>query len=141
MISPDQIREFVLPWHRRVAGLAHDKGKLFLFHSCGNMYALIDDYIETVGIDAKHSFEDAVLPVDEAKVRYGDRLSLLGGIDVDFLARAAPDAVRERTRAVLEVCQPGGGYCLGSGNWVTDYIPVGNYLAMLDEGRRFGGRG
>ena len=32
---------------------------------------------------------------------------------------------------------PGGGYCLGSGNSVTNYIPVDNYLIMMDEGRRY----
>jgi len=25
----------------------------------------------------------------------------------------------------------------GSGNWVTEYIPVDNYLVMLDEARRY----
>ena len=29
----------------------------------------------------------------------------------------------------------GGGNFLGSGNWVTSYIPLENYLAMLDEAR------
>jgi hypothetical protein len=29
-------------------------------------------------------------------------------------------------------------YLLGSGNRVTEYVPVDNYLAMLDEGRRLG---
>ena len=137
MIAPEHIRRFVLPWHQRLAALTHEKGKLFLFHSCGNMYALIDDYIDDVGIDAKHSFEDNVLPVTSAKERYGARLSLLGGIDVDLLARSSPDAIGEHTRRVLSVCQPGGGYCLGSGNWVTDYIPVENYLAMLNAGRQW----
>ena len=32
---------------------------------------------------------------------------------------------------------PGGGYCLGTGNSVANYIPLDNYLAMLDEGRRY----
>jgi hypothetical protein len=40
-------------------------------------------------------------------------------------------------RETLAVCQPGGGYCLGLGNWVTSYIPADNYLAVLDEARRF----
>jgi uroporphyrinogen decarboxylase len=31
----------------------------------------------------------------------------------------------------------GTGYCLGTGNSVANYIPVQNYLAMLDEGRRW----
>ena len=136
MISPEQIRRFVLPWHKRLAQLAHDHGKLVLLHSCGDMYDMMDEYIEDVGIDAKHSFEDNVLPVTEVKKRYGDRLALLGGVDVDLLARADLETIRRHTRAVLDICQPGGGYCLGSGNWVTEYIPVDAYLAMLDEARR-----
>jgi len=27
----------------------------------------------------------------------------------------------------------GGGYALGSGNSITNYIPIENYLIMLDE--------
>ena len=63
--------------------------------------------------------------------------ALLGGIDVDFLCRASEDEVRQRTRKTLEICMPGGGYCLGTGNSVANYIPVNNYLAMLDEGRKY----
>jgi len=40
-------------------------------------------------------------------------------------------------RETLEACMPGGGYVLGTGNSVANYIPLDNYLAMLDEGRRF----
>ena len=137
MISPDTIRRHIMPWHKRIADAAHARGKLFLFHSCGQMYDLIDDYIDEVRIDAKHSFEEAVLPVTEVKKRWGDRLSLLGGVDVDFLARGSEEQVRRKTREILDVCQPGGGYFLGSGNWVTNYIPPDNYLAMLDEARRY----
>jgi uroporphyrinogen decarboxylase len=137
MIAPDHIQRYILPWHKKIADLAHSRGKLFFFHSCGMMYDMIDAYIDEVGIDAKHSFEDNVMPVTDVKKKWGDRLSLLGGLDVDFLARSSPSEVRKRTRDVLEVCYPGGGYCLGSGNWVTEYIPIDNYLAMLDEGRRF----
>jgi uroporphyrinogen decarboxylase len=97
------------------------------------------DLINTVGIDARHSFEDTILPVTEAKRLYGDRLAILGGIDVDFLCRADEQSIRQRVRRTLEACMPGGGYCLGTGNTVANYIPVDNYLVMLDEGRRFMG--
>jgi uroporphyrinogen decarboxylase len=72
------------------------------------------------------------------KRKYGKRLSLLGGIDVDFLCRSDEKAIRERVRRTLDVCQPGGGYCLGTGNSVTNYIPLDSYLAMVDEGRMYG---
>lgn len=137
MIPPDMIRRFILPWHRRLSDLTHRHGKLLFFHSCGQMYEMMDEYIDDVKIDAKHSFEDNVLPVEEVKRRYGNRLSLMGGIDVDLLARSDPDRIRQKTRQVLDACLPGGGYCLGSGNWVTHYIPLENYLAMLDEARHY----
>ena len=66
-----------------------------------------------------------------------DRIALLGGLDLDFLCRASEAEVRRRVRETLDVCMPGGGYCLGTGNSVANYIPVENYLVMLDEGRRY----
>lgn len=136
-MAPDTLRELVLPWHRRIAEIMHAHDKLFLFHCCGNMYALMDDYIDEVKIDAKHSFEDVILPVTEVKRRYGDRLTLLGGMDVDFLARRSPAEIQAKSREILDVCVPGGGYFFGSGNWVTAYVPPENYLAMLSVARAY----
>ena len=135
-MAPDYIADKFLPWHRQMASYAHERGKLFFFHCCGKVDPLMDVLIDEVGIDAKHSFEENVVPVTEAKRRWGERVALLGGLDVDFIARSPIEAIRRRVRATLDICQPGGGYCLGLGNWVTDYIPVENYLAVLDEGRR-----
>ncbi|MBN2309684.1 MAG: hypothetical protein JXR94_11965 [Candidatus Hydrogenedentes bacterium] len=137
LASPDDLREFVLPGHKRMAEMAHAAGRPYLLHSCGDLSLLMDDLIDDVGIDAKHSFEDTIERVTDAKQAYGGQIALLGGIDLDFLCRADEAAVRERVRHTLSVCMEGGGYCLGSGNSVANYIPLGNYLAMVDEGRRF----
>jgi uroporphyrinogen decarboxylase len=42
-----------------------------------------------------------------------------------------------RTRQILEACALGGGYVLGTSNSVANYIPLRNYLAMVDEGQRW----
>ena len=138
MISPQDMRTYVFPWQRRIVEAAHAHGKPLLLHACGNLEAVMDDLIDDVGIDAKHSFEDVIMPVTEVKRRWGDRIALLGGIDVDILARGTAEQVRARTRDVLEACMPGGGYALGSGNSVTNYVSVENYLAMIEEGWRSG---
>ncbi len=137
LISPDDLREFVMPGHKKMAEMAHAAGRPYLLHACGNLNAIYEDLIEDVKIDAKHSYEDTIEDVRDVKKQYGDRMSILGGIDVDFLCRAGEDQIRKRVRETLEVCQPGGGYCLGTGNSVANYIPLENYLVMLDEGRRF----
>jgi len=138
MISPADLRAFVFPWHKRLVEYAHAHGKPVILHACGNLKEVMDDLIDDVGIDAKHSFEDIIQPVTEAKRQYGARVALIGGIDVDVLARCTEEEVRRYTRRVIEECAPGGGWALGSGNSVANYIPVRNFLAMLDEGRQAG---
>ena len=137
MIGVDDLREFVLPGHTKMAAMSHAAGHPYLLHSCGNLSELMDDLMEDVGIDGKHSFEDTIEDVREEKATYGQRIALLGGIDVDFLCRSDEEAIRTRVRDTLNICMPGGGYCLGTGNSVANYIPVENYLVMLDEGRNF----
>jgi uroporphyrinogen decarboxylase len=137
LISPNDLREFVLPGHKLMAEMSHAAGRPYLLHSCGNLREIMEDLIEDVGIDAKHSFEDTIEDVTQVKAEYGERIALLGGIDVDFLCRATEEQVRARVRHTLDTCMPGGGYCLGTGNSVANYIPLDNYLAMVDEGRRY----
>jgi uroporphyrinogen decarboxylase len=138
LISPNDLREFVLPGHRAMAQAAHAAGRPYLLHSCGKLDAIMDDLLDDVRIDGLHSFEDTTKTVEETKRKYGHRIAVLGGIDVDFLCRAEEAAIRARVRRTLEACQPGGGYCLGTGNSVANYVPLEKYLAMLDEGRRYG---
>ena len=138
LISPDDLREFVFPWHKKIVDMAHEHGVPALLHACGNLEEVMDDIIDVCAFDAKHSFEDVIMPVEDVKDKYGHRIAILGGIDVDFLATASVDDVRQRTRQVLEHCMPNGGYALGSGNSVTNYIPVENYIAMLETGWEVG---
>ncbi len=140
LIRPNHLREYILPWHRKYAELAHASGRFFLLHSCGHVEAVMPDLIEHVGIDGKHSFEDVIVPVEEFKRRWGDRVAVLGGVDVDLLARGTEEAVADRTRRILEACAPAGGYACGSGNSVTNYVPAANYLAMIQTVHRYNGR-
>jgi uroporphyrinogen decarboxylase len=138
LVSPDVLRRCILPHYKKISEITHEAGKLLVFHSCGNMYALMDELIDDVGIDAKHSYEDKIVPIEEAHERWGERIAVLGGVDMDVLARGTEEDVRIRTRQILEVCgAKGTGYCLGTGNTAANYIPKKNYLAMLDEGRRW----
>ena len=137
LLSPTTYRQFLFPWHARVVEAIHASGKPAILHACGNRLEIMEDIIDC-GWDAVHSFEDAIEPVWEAKERWGDRIALLGGFDVDKISRMAPDEVRLHTRALIERCAPGGGWALGTGNSVANYIPVENFLVMIDEGHRAG---
>jgi len=133
-LSPSRLREWVFPCYQEMASLAHRAGKPFLLHSCGNLSEVYEDLI-ACGIDAKHSFEDKILPVGEFKKRYGDRITPLGGLDVDFICRRSPEEIRRYTLDHIEDCFRDGHWTLGTGNSLTDYMPVVNYLVVLETGR------
>jgi uroporphyrinogen decarboxylase len=139
LISPQHLRDLVVPWHRRFARISHEAGRLYLLHNCGQVEGVMPDLVQDVGIDGKHSFEDVIEPVENVYARWGDKTAIIGGIDVDFLCRSDEPAIRRRVRQVLDACWSKGRYCLGSGCNVSDYIPFDNILAMIDEGRRYTG--
>jgi uroporphyrinogen decarboxylase len=137
MISPQHLRQYVFPIQKQLSEAAHAKGMPFLLHSCGKLDRIMQSLIEDVRIDAKHSFEDAIEPVEQFSDRYGKQIAVIGGVDMDLLARGTEAQVRARTKQILESCFPGRGYLLGSGNSVANFLLPGNFLAMLDEGYKF----
>jgi uroporphyrinogen decarboxylase len=137
MLSPDHLRRWVFPWLKKYAGIAHSYGKPIWYHACGNKNQVMKDFIEDIGFDAIHSFEDSSNPVTEYKKRYGDRIALLGGVDIDKLVRLEEEELRGYVRNILDICMPGGRYALGSGNSVCNFVPVNNFLIMLDEGMHY----
>jgi len=134
MTSPAMMKRWVFPLHRKMAEIAHSKGSLYILHSCGNLKTIMSDIIDYVKVDAKHSFEDTYLPVTKAKELYGKQIGLIGGVDMDVLSRRSMAEVRDYVTHILKVCKQGGGYCLGSGNTIANYVPLENYLTMLNVG-------
>ncbi len=131
LTNPATVREQILPQYRRIIGAIRAGGGRFLWHSCGCIFEVMEDVI-ALGIHAKHSNEDAVAPFSRWIERYGDRIGLLGGFDMDFLCSRTPDAVYAAVREQGSLFRAQArGYALGSGNSIPDYVPVENYLAMV----------
>lgn len=137
LISPRLLERLVFPWYRRFAALAHEHGRPFLLHSCGNTAEVMGTLVEDVGIDAKHSFEDVIEPVESFIDRWGTKLAVLGGVDVHLLSVGDETAIRERMRAILEYAAPRCSYAAGSGNSIPDYVPVDHFLAMVETVHSF----
>ena len=134
LISPSHLREFVLPIHKKLAELIHDYGKPCILHSCGNLAGIMEDIISDVKVDAKHSYEDGILPVTDAKKLYGNRIAILGGFDLNMLCNCTEDQIRKHSAELINCCMRDDGYAFGTGNSIARYVPIKNYLTMLDEG-------
>ncbi len=131
MMSPDDMKKYILPWHVKIVEAIHSHGKPAILHSCGNQETLMESIIELCQYDGKHSYEDAIEPVEDAYERLCGRIAVLGGIDLDFICRRTPEEVFQRAGAMLERAEKRGGYALGSGNSIPEYVPQENYFAMI----------
>ncbi|NLJ41976.1 MAG: uroporphyrinogen-III decarboxylase-like protein [Clostridiales bacterium] len=130
MLSPNDLRKYVFPWHKRIVEVIHSAGKLAILHSCGKLDCVMEDVIEDMKFDGKHSFEDNILPVEEAYEKWGGRIGILGGIDLDFVCRASHEEIKARSLKMLKRTENRGGYALGTGNSVPDYVPDDSFFAM-----------
>jgi uroporphyrinogen decarboxylase len=133
-LSPPDLRRYVFPIYRQMTDIAHAAGKPFILHSCGQLSDVYDDLIDDCHIDSKHSFEEAILPVEQFKQQYGHRVTPLGGLDVDVICRADEAVLRRYARQKIEQCFGDRYWALGTGNSLTNYMPVENYRIVLEEG-------
>mgnify|MGYP001579649024 CR=1 FL=1 len=138
-LSPDRLRRHVFPIYKQMADAAHSHDKPFILHSCGNLREVYEDLINDCRIDAKHSFEDGIMPVDQFKKQYVQRITPLGGLDVDTICRSTQDELRVYARRMIENCFADGWWALGTGNSLTDYMPVDNFITILEEGLKVRG--
>jgi len=130
MLTPDDVREHIVPQYRRIIKLIKAKtGKPFLLHSCGNLAEVMDDLIGA-GIDAKHSNEDVIAPFSELVKMYGDRIGLFGGIDTDALCDISGIDIENYTREVVAPLINKPGIAIGSGNSITDYVSTKRFAKM-----------
>ena len=128
--------ENIMPQYKKLITLIHRHNKPFLWHSCGNIFEIMEDML-SAGIDAKHSNEDQIAPFERWIDLYGSRIGLFGGIDVDLLCTAKPDEVfRIVTEKAKMFRSKSKGFALGSGNSIPDYIPAQAYIAMIEAAKK-----
>ena len=130
MLSPDVIRQNIIPAYKLIVDTVHAAGKPFLLHSCGNIFSVMDDLIDTAGIDAKHSNEDQIAPFPIWVEKYGDRIGNFGGIDTDCVCQLQEPEMREYIKDVVRQSTGRGGFAFGSGNSIPPYVPAEGFFAM-----------
>jgi hypothetical protein len=141
LLSEKLFRRFFLPHLARLIRLGHDYGLKVMMHCCGGYEPLIPCLIEA-GLDGLHAVQPSCAGMDLAtlKASYGKKILFNGAIDSHHvLIRGTPEFVRQKTREVLSIMMPGGGYVAGaSHDWILEETPLENVLSMFDAIREFG---
>lgn len=99
MISPEQVRQFVLPGSRRLIQQAKDYGLKVIYHSCGSIEPVMNDLIDC-GVDVIHPIQALAAGMEPQHLhdRFGSRICFCGGVDAqELLVHGTPEAVFEAT--------------------------------------------
>jgi len=137
-ISPAQWRRHVLPWNKKVISAFHKEGVPVTLHACGDVRSLMDGIIES-GYDAIHPLEPtANMSLEEAKERWGDRICLVGNININTLSLGTAEDVEKEAREAIKNAAPGGGYVLASGHAVYHSCKPENVVRMSKVKKKYG---
>ncbi len=136
LISPQMYRKILKPIHADfIAFIKEQTSAKVFFHTDGDVFDLIDDFIE-IGIDILNPIQTSAGRMSDLaalKQRYGRDIVFCGGIDTHrILPSGTCDEVRAEVRRVIQTLGPGGGYMVSSVHTIMDDVPPENILAMVD---------
>ena len=135
--SPDYWRRYFKPWVKAIVDYAHSKDLMVIYHGCGNINKILDDYIE-IGIDAMNPLEaKADLDAVQLRRKYGQRLGICGNSNIKIWESGDRELIRKEILRKLNAAK-GGGYIFQSDHSVSSNVSGHTYDYIVNLVRQFG---
>jgi uroporphyrinogen decarboxylase len=112
LISPEQYREFVLPYEQEIARMFRERGVLTLLHICGNIRNSLD-FIAQSGVDGIDL--DYPVPVEAAFNALGPETSVKGNINPGLFLPGHAAELTEACRSLLKRADGQPGFIMSTG--------------------------
>jgi hypothetical protein len=141
-VSPRMYRDLFLPFHKQLNDWVHRNTSWKTFcHSCGSMWALIEDFI-AAGFDILNPVQTSAAHMDpiELKRVFGDRITFWGGgVDTQrTLPFGTTEDVRREVRERIRAFGHHGGFVFNAVHNIQALVPAENVLAMYEAAREYG---
>jgi uroporphyrinogen decarboxylase len=138
IMGPERFREYILPGLIRQAEAIHARGGVFIKHTDGNVWGILDMLVDA-GIDGWHGIQPSIgMDLRILKERYGERLCFFGGVNCETLVAGTPEEARAEVRYAIRHAAPGGGLVVTSGNVLQPGTRLENYLAARQSTQEYG---
>jgi hypothetical protein len=135
-ISPKSYRDLYQPFHKEINKWVHQNTEWKTFiHSCGSVYRLIPDFIES-GFDILNPVQTSAADMDPEKLKleFGDQIVFWGGgIDTQqTLPFGSPDEIRAEVKERMRIFGKGGGFVFNTIHNIQAGIPRDNLVALFE---------
>jgi uroporphyrinogen decarboxylase len=142
LMSPAMWRKFILPCHVRLNQVIKSYRLRIMYHSCGAIYPLIGELIDTMHIDVLNPLQPRARGMDMQKIKqeFGSRISFHGGIDLqETMPHGSVEDVTREVRDRCNILGRGGGYICTTAHYIQMDAPVRNILALYTAPRNVEG--
>lgn len=139
LFNPRLFEEIFLLEFSRLVKSVRDAGVFYIKHTDGNMWSLIDYFIEA-NVDCLDPIEaPAGMDIGKVKKRYGGRIAIKGNIDCrKTLTSGTLQDVENEVKRCIAIASPGGGHIISSSNSIHSGVKPENYMAMLKAIKKYG---
>jgi len=135
--SPDYWRKYFKPGVKAIVEVCHGHGLPVIYHGCGNVARIFEDFIE-IGVDAYNPLEaKAGLDVVDLRRQYGHRIAFCGNMDVITWAHGSREELKRVVLTKLNAAK-GGGYIFQSDHSVPSNVSGQNYDYVVNLVREYG---
>jgi len=121
-MSPAMYKDLIYPAHKLSFDFAKERKLPVIMHSCGFVEPLLPHMVEA-GLDCLQVIEvKAGMDLLRIYKEYGDRLSLMGGIDVRTLYSNDKAIIDKELESKIPIVKQGNGYCLHSDHSIPNTV-------------------
>ena len=138
-ISSDMYRDLYQPFHKEINNWIHkNTGWKTFMHSCGSIYKLIPDFIES-GFDILNPVQCSASDMNASRLKkeFGDKITFWGGgVDTQkTLPFGSAGEVRDEVKLRMDTFGPGGGFVFNAIHNIQARVPIENLMAMFETFR------
>lgn len=133
MISPRMWRKFFAARYRRLCDEAHRWGMDVIFHSCGNVTAIIGDLIDA-GVDVLDPLQPEAMDLPRVAREFGGKIAFCGGISDQEIVTFTPAQVRDHVHRTIDTLGRafGNAYLVAPSNTLPPDVPIENLVALFE---------
>ncbi len=135
--SPDYWRAYFKPWIQAMTEYCHEKGLPVIYHGCGNVNAIFQDFINSA-IDAYNPLEaKAGMDAVDLRKKYGQNIGFCGNSDIQIWESGDRELIRKEVLRKLNAAK-GGGYIFQSDHSVSSSVSGHTYDYIIKLVREYG---
>lgn len=139
LLSHEDIRKHIIPQYARIVDLVHQYGRPFLLHSCGKIFAVMEDLIDA-GVDILNPIQPCSKDMNPVNLRdtYRNRIVFHGGLDTqEILPKCSPEQVAEEVRKLIDVFKSEGNYIFAAAHNIQTDVSAENIDAMFTAAKKY----